>query len=100
MLFRSHSTFMFHGVGFSITQQLRFEEKNLREMMGTILSDQNRIGSIIQERTKIDASTIESLFRDAQTKDAAYAVSTGIVHEVCDFTVPPGGPIVSLVFQR
>jgi ATP-dependent protease ClpP protease subunit len=96
----AHSTFMFHGVGVNITQQLRFEEKNLREMMGTILSDQNRIGSIIQERTNIDAATVESLFREAQTKDAAYAVSTGIVHEVCDFKIPPGGPVISLVFQR
>jgi ATP-dependent protease ClpP protease subunit len=95
-----HSTFMFHGVGFSVTQQLRFEEKNLREMMGTILSDQNRIGSIVQERTNIDSSTIESLFREAQTKDATYAIGTGIVHEVCDLKIPPGGPVISLVFQR
>jgi ATP-dependent protease ClpP protease subunit len=39
----AHSTFMFHGVGVDI-QNARFEEKNAREVVHSILADQKRIG--------------------------------------------------------
>jgi hypothetical protein len=42
----------------------------------------------------------EPLFLEAQTKDAAYAVGAGIVHEVKDVEIPVGAPVVALVFQR
>jgi ATP-dependent Clp protease protease subunit len=95
-----HSTFMFHGVGFDVTGQLRMEEKFLKERLGNILSDHKRIGSIISERTKLDQKVVEGLFTEAQTKDATFAVSTGIVHEIKDVKIPPGVEVVSLVFQR
>jgi hypothetical protein len=41
----AHSTFMFHGVGFDIPAQIRLEEKNVREHLDGILSNQQRIGS-------------------------------------------------------
>jgi len=95
-----HSTFMFHGVGFDIETRERQEEKNLRERLGTILSDQQRIGSIIEERTRLTHNQVRALFREAKTKDAAYAVSCGIVDEIRDVNIPAGSPVVSLVFQR
>ena len=95
-----HSTFMFHGVGFDQAANTRLEEKQLRELMDGVLANQTRIASIIEERTNLDAAQIEPLFREAQTKDAAYAVGAGIVHEVKDVEIPPGSPVVTLVFQR
>lgn len=95
-----HSTFMFHGVGFTTQGGKHFEEKLLRERLEGILADQKRIGSILEERTTLTSDQIEPLFREAQTKDAAYAVSAGIVHEVKDIEIPSGAPVVSLVFQR
>ena len=95
-----HSTFMFHGVGFDVKGQFRFEEKLLRERLNNILTDHKRIGSIISERTKLDEKVVETLFTEAQTKDAAFAASTGIVHEVKDVQIPPGSNVISLVFQR
>ena len=95
-----HSSFMFHGVGFDVPAGARFEEKVLRERLDSLLNDQKRIGSIIQERTKIGEGDIEGLFREAQTKDAAYAVSSGIVNEIRDVQIPAGAPVFSLVFQR
>jgi ATP-dependent Clp protease, protease subunit len=94
-----HSTFMFHGVGFD-GAGIRLEEKGLRERLDGVLADQKRIASIIEERTKLEAKKIKPLFRDAQTKDATYAVSTGIVHEIKDVEIPEGSPVISLVFQR
>ena len=95
-----HSTFMFHGVGFDMPAQTRLEEKLCRERLGGILSDQKRIGSVITERTSITEEAVGDLFREAQTKDSAFAVSNGIVHEVRDVNIPPGGPFYALVFQR
>jgi len=96
----AHSTFMFHGVGFDTTPGLRLEEKFLRERLDGIMQDQKRIGSIIRKHTNLNERQIRNLFREARTKDANYALSVGIVHEIRDVQIPPGSPIVSLVFQR
>jgi ATP-dependent Clp protease, protease subunit len=96
----AHSTFMFHGVGFDVSGPLRLEEKFLRERLDSLVADQKRIGSIIVERTRIPEKEVGELFLEAKTKDAAFAVSTGIIDEVRDVQIPPGGPVISLVFQR
>lgn len=95
-----HSTFMFHGVGFGVPNGFVLEEKFLRERLDAIFSDQKRIASIMAERTNITTEQAEGFFREAQTKDAAFAASTGIVHEVKDINIPTGAPVYSLVFQR
>jgi ATP-dependent Clp protease, protease subunit len=95
-----HSTFMFHGVGFAINQPTQLEEKFLRERLDGITSDQKRIGSVISERTKISKDDVAKLFLEAQTKDAAFAASSGIVNEVREVNIPPGSTVVPLVFQR
>jgi ATP-dependent protease ClpP protease subunit len=96
----SHSTFMFHGVGFDLNQPTRLEEKLLRERLNGVVADQKRIGSVIAERTKIRKDDIDRLFLEAQTKDATFAAGCGIVDEVRDVQIPMGSPVVSLVFQR
>ncbi len=95
-----HSTFMFHGVGFTAGAAQRLEEKELRGRLNGVLSDQKRIGAIIAEHTKLNSKQIAGLFRQTQTKDAAYAVACGIVHEIRDVQIPAGSPMISLVFQR
>lgn len=96
-----NSTFMFHGVGFDVPQGVRMEEKVLRERLDSITSDQARIGAVIEERTAFpDAAEIERLFLEAVTKDAGYAKARGIVHDIREVQVPPGVPVLQLVFQR
>lgn len=95
-----HSTFMFHGVGFDMKPGVRLEEKSAREYLDSILQDQARIGNIIRDHTSLDEGQVGELFREARTKDASYAKEVGIVHEICDVNIPPGDPIISLVFKR
>lgn len=95
----SNATFMFHGVGFNITND-RFEEKDLRERLEGILSDQKRIGGIIAQRTKITEDEAAGLFRQAQTKDASFALDKGIIEEIREINIPPGVPVISLIFKR
>ena len=94
------ATFMFHGVGFDLNQNLRFEEKNLSEMLDSILSDQKRIGAIICKHTKISDNEMQELFRNAQTKDVSFAIDKGIINEIRDVQIPAGVPVISLVFKR
>jgi ATP-dependent protease ClpP protease subunit len=96
----AHSTFMFHGVAFNFTQGVSLDERGSRERLANILSDQKRIGSIIQERTTLTAKRVRSMFREARTVDSAFAVGSGIVHEIRDVQIPPGAPVYQLVFQR
>jgi ATP-dependent Clp protease, protease subunit len=95
-----HSTFMFHGVGFNLPGGLRLEEKFLLERLDSIRADHNRIGQILRDRTSLNGQTVKKLFREAQTKDANFALTSGIIHEIREVQVPAGGPVISLVFQR
>ena len=96
----AHATFMFHGVGSDITGPTRLEEKNFREGLSAILSDQQRIGQIVQQRTSVPQAEVAQLFLEQQTKDAAYARAHGIVHEVRDAKIPVGAPVLQLIFKR
>ena len=95
----SNATFMFHGVGFNVNNQ-RLEEKDVRERLDGILSDQRRMGDVITQHTGISQEEVASLFSQAQTRDAGYAIEKGIVDEVRDVQIPAGTPVLSLVFQR
>lgn len=95
-----HSTFMFHGVGFDSQPGQRLEEKTLRERLDNITADQRRISGILVERTSITEVEASSLFLEAKTKDADFAASKGIVHEIRDVKIPAGVPVNALVFQR
>jgi len=95
-----HSTFMFHGVGFDVKQGSRFDEKSFKERLDLLLQDQTRIGAIISDHTNFDEGQISELFREARTKDASYAKSVGIIHDIKDVNIPSGSPIISLVFKR
>jgi ATP-dependent protease ClpP protease subunit len=95
-----HSTFMFHGVGFDIQAGARLEQKNLQENLDRLLADQERIGNILKERSQLNAGEITDLFREARTKDAAFALEKGMISDIRDVNIPTGTPILSLVFQR
>jgi len=95
----AQSTFMFHGVGFD-TKAGRVEEKMLREMLAGLLADQNRIAAVVAGRTNMNPDEVEGFFREGQTKTAEFARERGIVHEIREFNLPAGAPVISFVFQR
>lgn len=96
-----NATFMFHGVGFDVKQETRFEEKLLKERLDSIRADQNKIAAIIRDRAGFaNDEEVAALFLEAATKDPAYALERGIIHEIRDLQIPRGAPIVQLVFKR
>lgn len=95
-----NATFMFHGVGFDVKQPERFEEKSLRERLSSIEADQERIGSIIVERTTVERNEVRQLFLEAVTRDPGFALERGFIHEVRDLCIPDGATVKQLVFPR
>lgn len=93
------SRFMFHGVGFDI-QQARFELKELRERSQNIENDQSMIADILVRHTNLGSEDVERLFLEAAFISSMDAKDRGIVNEVADVSLPPGIPILQLVFQR
>lgn len=93
-----HSTFMFHGVGKPYNGTL--SAKEAREIIGSLLADQARISSIVEQRSNLSQSDIGAFFGEAHTMNVAEAVSAGIVHDVKDVKIPPGSTMVTLSFQR
>jgi ATP-dependent Clp protease protease subunit len=96
----AQATFMFHGVGFNTVPGQRMEEKTLREWLDSIQADHKRIGAILADKTKLTEAEVATLFLEAQTKDADWAVGRGLVHEIRHVQISPGAPVLSLVFQR
>lgn len=92
----SASSFLFHGVGFDITQPQRFEEKELREKLVIIERDQKSIASIISERTKLKENEIIEMFFRAKTKNPEEAKEVGIIQDIKLANIPEGSQIVSL----
>lgn len=95
-----NATFMFHGAGFNSRPNERLEQKNLEEKLNNLLSDQKRIGHVIVQHSTLKAKQVSLLFKQAVTKNAEYALNSGIIHEIRDVNIPTGCPVVSLIFQR
>jgi ATP-dependent Clp protease protease subunit len=93
------SRFMFHGVGIDI-QNARFELKQLRERSQAIENDQSMIADILVRHTRLSAEDVERLFLEAAFLRSIDAMERGIVDEVADVNLPPGIPVLQLVFQR
>jgi ATP-dependent protease ClpP protease subunit len=94
-----NSSFLFHGVGFDITQKTRFEEKQIKERLLSIQRDVGLMANIIVERTKLPLEDVKKLFLEAQTKNPEEAKSVGIISEIREVNIPQNATIISLVFE-
>jgi ATP-dependent Clp protease protease subunit len=96
-----NATFMFHGVGMNVNQGARLEEKKLRELLQGCQADNARIAAIIEQHASFpDRAEIDKLFFEQQSRDATFAKTHGIAHDVRDVKIPNGAPIHQCVFQR
>jgi ATP-dependent Clp protease protease subunit len=93
-----HSSFLFHGVGFDITQPTRFEEKQVKERLLSIERDQQLIGEIIAENSKLDLNKIKEMFLEAQTLTPEQAKEVDIIQGIREIKIPAGANVQSFVF--
>ena len=83
------ASFMFHSVGFEIQAQFRLDEKVLREYLDSIVSDHDRIGKVLVDRSLVTLSESTELFREQRRKDPEWAVEKQFAHEICPHKYRP-----------
>jgi len=96
----AHSTFMFHGVAAGFEAKAMMPERMLIERLESVQADQKRIAAVIKAHTSIDEATVEGFFLKGVTLEAEAAKKNGLVDDIRDVQVPPGCPVLPLVFQR
>ncbi len=94
----TNSSFMFHGVGFDITQPTRLELKDLQERIGTARNSQSLMANIIIRHTKLNIDQVNEMFLEMAHITAQEALERGITDEVCDIRLPKGLPMQQLIF--
>ncbi len=87
------STFMFHGVSWTFGAGAEINGFKAKELVASIQADEDRIASLIAERTDLAAASVRKFFREAATKDADYAKSVGIVHNIAIPAIPPNATV-------
>lgn len=82
------STFMFHGVGWTVGAPTTLDTKAVREISHQLDVLTTRIKSIIASCTTVPGVELDDLFLNASTKDANYAKLKGIAHDIGDPLIP------------
>jgi ATP-dependent Clp protease, protease subunit len=96
-----HATFSFDGLGLNTNSRKHFAEREIRDRLKQIQSDQDRLAEIIRRRcTFKSAAEIKKLFKDGAIKDNSFAEKKGIIQGVEPVRVPKGVPFVQLAFSR
>jgi ATP-dependent Clp protease, protease subunit len=86
----SHGVFLLHGVK-SGGMAEKIQRDVIREKLSMLESDEKRICNILMQHTKLPRDLIEDLFSiSGASEEADFALEHGIVHEICDFTLPQG----------
>ena len=85
----SSAVFMFHSVGFDFAAPTRLDCRQFREHLNSVVADHNRIGAIISDRSELALPEAIELFDTQIVRTAAWALKSGITHEVKDLQLPP-----------
>ncbi|MDO9464703.1 MAG: ATP-dependent Clp protease proteolytic subunit [bacterium] len=86
----SNSNFLFHGVTWTFGQGAALNRKQLHECISTIQQNENDYANIITSRTSISKKEIFSLLDQGESKGLEFALEKGIIHEVCEVSIPTG----------
>ena len=88
-----HARFLLHGVGFTVPQNTRFEEKQLDERIKNLRIDRQNIARIIAEQCGRNASDVEADMLEVRTLNSAEAVEYGLVHGIKTELMPKGADV-------
>ena len=88
-----HARFLLHGIGFTVSQTTRFEEKQLDESMKDLMIHIQNIARIISERCDRSSTDVETDMLDVKTLSSEEAVKYGLVHNIKTELIPKGVPV-------
>ena len=91
--------FLFHGVAWPFNQGTVLNRKQLQECVSTIQQNENDFANIITSRTSIGKEEMFSLLDQGESKGLEFALEKGVIHEVCDASIPAGYKHVACNFR-
>lgn len=86
----SATTFMLHGVKFSIGQPTEFTKSQLKERYSQLEQDEARISAITVENTKLTPRKVASFFTNGRSLNPTEAKEYGIISDIREFEIPDG----------
>ncbi|OGU44573.1 MAG: hypothetical protein A2000_05485 [Ignavibacteria bacterium GWB2_36_8] len=90
-----HSSFLFHCIIQPVNANTNLTKSQLQELISGINISENKIASIIAERTKLPLEEIRELFLQGEAKNPTFALQKGIVHEIKNPSIPKGTELLS-----
>jgi hypothetical protein len=88
------------GPQFRVSGRNQPDAEELRWALANVTADEERICSIIQERSNLTGPEITGFFREQRRLTAMEAMAAGIVHEVKEVRIPRGSPTITVEAGR
>lgn len=89
--------FLLHGIGFTVTQPTRFEEKRLDERMKGLKIDRENIAKILAENCKKTQKQVEDDLFEVKVLNPEEAKEYGLVHEIKTQLFPEGAEVINIL---
>lgn len=91
-----HARFLMHGVGFTVTKETRFEEKQLDEKTKSLKIDTENIAGVIAESTGKSEKEIMKAMYEGTVLNPEQAVEFGLVHEIKAKLFDSGAKVIAI----
>lgn len=88
--------FLLHGIGFTASQGMRFEEKTFDEHKKSMRIDRENISKIIAENCKKKPEEIEDDLFKVKVLNPDEAKGYGLVHEIRTKLFPKGAEVINI----
>ena len=92
----SHARFLLHGVGLTVPQKTRFEEKQLDEKIKSLRIDTRNIAAIIAENTGKSEEVVRKAMYEVAVLNPEQAVEFGLVHEIKAELFERGAKVITI----
>lgn len=83
-----NASFLFHGVVTNFPAQSALNMFQLKERLGGLAVDQNKISNAITELTKITKQELDELFLQGEVKTPEFALEKGFIHGIKPLALP------------
>lgn len=82
------TSFLFHGVNFTVGGPTAFTRGQLRERISQLEQDENRIETVVSAHTKLTKQKLGSFFRAGHSMGPKEALGCEVIHAVQEPTIP------------
>lgn len=90
-----NSTFLFHGVHWAFPAAAEVTRAQMTEIITSLRAGENKMRDAIVSRSGLTVDEVDAFFTEGAMKDAAFALSKKVIHEIGPVNIPTGVPILN-----